>query len=354
MSSYNTDSVEEGIIDTTNVDVQQVPAPAASSSKRKSKIIISVAVMAMSIVAVVVALSTGKNGKKQAAKNVSPSLIIGGTEAIKDSYPYIVSIAGCGGSLIARDVVLTAAHCDTDTYEVVLGRHASFDTDGEVISIKSRLPHPDYDDSTFNADFMLVFLDHEYTIGNVDLVSLNSDPSFPFEGQEVTAMGWGTTSFGGTASDVLLNVDLNIISDEQCALTEAIDSSGTSHNYQDEVTDWENALCALGVDGKDTCQGDSGGPLVVRGDNGWADIQVGVVSWGIECGIVGVPGIYSQVSTAYSWIQEEVCKGSVYASEAGFDCSSVAVASNVFPTYAPTYLASTSNPDSSIPTYSSS
>jgi len=188
------------------------------------------------------------------------------------------------------------------------------------------------------------------------LVTLNSDPSFPSIGLEVTAMGWGDTSYGGNASDVLLNVDLNIISDEQCALTEAIDSSGTSHNYQDEVTDWENALCALGVDGKDTCQGDSGGPLVVRGDNGWADIQVGVVSWGIECGIVGVPGIYSQVSTAYSWIQEEVCKGSVYASEAGFDCSSVAVASNVFvksPTYAPTHVASSSNPDTSIPSYSS-
>ena len=94
--------------------------------------------------------------------------------------------------------------------------------------------------------------------------------------------------------------------------------------------------------------------MIVQGGNYGSDIQVGVVSWGIDCGRVGIPGVYSQVSTAYDWIQEAVCKGSAYASEAGFDCSSVAVASNVFPTYAPTYLASTSNPDSSIPTYSSS
>ena len=155
----------------------------------------------------------------------------------------------------------------------------------------------------------------------------------------------------------MLNVDLNVISDEECALTEVFNSQGKYFDFQDNVTDWELTLCALGANGKDACQGDSGGPLVVRGGNSGADIQVGVVSWGIDCGIVGIPGIYSQVSTAYNWIQDEVCKGSVYASDAGFDCSSVAVASNEFiksPTYAPTHVASSSNPDTSIPTYSSS
>ena len=43
--------------------------------------------------------------------------IIGGDEAIEDRYPYAVSLSDdfghfCGGSLIARDVVLSAAHCD--------------------------------------------------------------------------------------------------------------------------------------------------------------------------------------------------------------------------------------------------
>ncbi len=256
--------------------------------------------------------------------------------------------------MIAKDVVLTAAHCNDewfDTSEVAVGRHASFDTDGEVIGVQSSLPHPDFFDNPINADFMLVFLDREYTVGNVGLVTLNSNTPFPSVGLEVTAMGWGDTSFGGNASDVLLNVDLNIISDEQCALTEAFDSQGIYYNYQDNVTDWEMALCAIGVNGKDTCQGDSGGPLVVRGGNAGADIQVGVVSWGIDCGREGIPGIYSQVSKAYNWIQDEVCKGSVYASDAGFDCSSAAIASNTFvksPTYPPTHAASSRNPDTTI------
>ena len=34
--------------------------------------------------------------------------------------------------------------------------------------------------------------------------------------------------------------------------------------------------------GKDSCQGDSGGPLVVRDERG-NFIQIGVVSWGIDC-----------------------------------------------------------------------
>jgi secreted trypsin-like serine protease len=54
----------------------------------------------------------GNNGQEERM------LIIGGTEAVVGRYPYAVllrnssnRISRCGGSLIARDVVLSAAHC---------------------------------------------------------------------------------------------------------------------------------------------------------------------------------------------------------------------------------------------------
>ena len=75
------------------------------------------------------------------------------------------------------------------------------------------------------------------------------------------------------------------------------------------------------ANGKDSCQGDSGGPLVIKGDDAVTDVQVGVVSWGTGCAANQFPGVYAHVSQAYDWIQSEVCKGSNYASEAGFDCS---------------------------------
>lgn len=67
--------------------------------------------------------------------------------------------------------------------------------------MKPRVLPPDYDDS--DMDFMLVFLYHAYTVNNVDLVTLNSHASLPFDGQDVKAIGWGDTTFMGNSSDVL-------------------------------------------------------------------------------------------------------------------------------------------------------
>jgi len=341
-NNKNNASIEEGIIDTTDVDVTQAPATSSSMSNRNSKIFISVVVIAMSIVAVAIALSTGK--KQIKAKEVNSSPIVSGTEATEDRYSYMAYFWHpeyiCDGSMIAKDVVLTAAHCANSidfTTSIMLGRHNLIGDPmgvGEFINPKRKLRHPDFDKSTYDADFMLVFLDRAFNASNVDVVTLNSDPSFPSVGQEVTATGWGDTSSGGTTSDVLLHVDLNIISDEECADTEGTQKFEVTvqnnvtyveeedFSFQDNITQY--SICAFGENGKDTCQGDSGGPLVVAGGIAGEDIQVGVVSRGIGCGY-GVPGIYSRVSSAYEWIQDEVCKGSDYASEAGFDCSTSAV-----------------------------
>ena len=77
--------------------------------------------------------------------------IIGGSEATEDGYSYAVSLQDsighfCGGSLMAKDAILTAAHCKGGTYNVAKRRHDLInDNDGQVISMKSDLPHPNYD-----------------------------------------------------------------------------------------------------------------------------------------------------------------------------------------------------------------
>ena len=254
--------------------------------------------------------------------------IIGGSEAIEDRFSYAVSLQNeygltCGGSLIAKDVVLTAAHCGPARIpRVVLGRHALYNSvDGEVFEVRKQVSHPEYGYwAEFDNDFMLVFLEGAPTADNVITVKLNSDPLVPSVGQDVTVMGWGDTDIhilNVELSAVLMNFDTSVISNQECDAIERI--SGL-------ITD--NMLCTRPNSKANSCQGDSGGPMVIKGDDGATDVQVGVVSWANHC---QTPDVYARVSQAYGWIQSEVCRGSNYATEAGFNCSSISTSPPISP-----------------------
>ncbi|KAL7432669.1 hypothetical protein ACHAXM_003954 [Skeletonema potamos] len=104
------------------------------------------------------------------------TLIINGDRAEPGRYNYFVSLQdkyefgpGCGGSLIAADVVITAAHCflspaalEQPPLELaVIKRHDLDDSsDGIAIDFINTLPHPDYDQNTDDNDFMLLFLNN--------------------------------------------------------------------------------------------------------------------------------------------------------------------------------------------------
>ena len=73
----------------------------------------------------------------------------------------------------------------------------------------------------------------------------------------------------------------------------------------------EKMLCAGGRKA-DTCEGDSGGPLTCfkysASKNRDQVYLCGVVSFGIGCQS-GHPGIYTDVSTYYGWIQKHMSRG---------------------------------------------
>ena len=267
---------------------------------------------------------------------ISPR-IIGGIEATQDRFSYAVSLQShmghfCGGTLIAKDVILTAAHCQGGPYDVVIGRHDLWDEEnGEVIAIKSEMPHPNFDALSMDYDFMLVFLERAADVSNDELMTLNSQNNVPSAGQSVTVMGWGHTEVEDNVSfmqsDALMSVSLNIISNQECDASEGT-IDGYQDSYHNRIT--QRMICAE-KEGrmKDSCHGDSGGPLVIKGGNAGADVQIGVVSWGIGCAHDDFPGVYSRVSRVYEWIQTEACKGSYYAANAGFDCSNVSTGSGI-------------------------
>jgi trypsin len=64
---------------------------------------------------------------------------------------------------------------------------------GEAFAVREQVPHHEYNETLIFYDVMLVFLEGASTTENVITVKLNSSPSVPSVGQDVTVMGWGDT-----------------------------------------------------------------------------------------------------------------------------------------------------------------
>lgn len=119
-----------------------------------------------------------------------------------------------------------------------------------------------------------------------------------FTGQTVKVIGWGTTSFGGELANNLMEVDVPIVSNEEC--NEAYRSAeGYFVAYPEGIN--KNFICAGNPEGgKDSCQGDSGGPLIYSQNGIW--YQLGVVSFGYKCAEKGYPGVYTNIPYFLKWI----------------------------------------------------
>eukprot|EP00092_Neocalanus_flemingeri_P047239 GFUD01053475.1.p1 GENE.GFUD01053475.1~~GFUD01053475.1.p1 ORF type:complete len:163 (+),score=56.57 GFUD01053475.1:174-662(+) len=140
--------------------------------------------------------------------------------------------------------------------------------------------------------------------GDVGLVCLAQKDGGDYDNVPVTATGWGTLYSNGPQATVLMEVDLETITNKQC---------GEDYYYEKEAIK-DSMLCTV-APGKDACQGDSGGPLVTWDKDRGRYVQIGVVSWGAGCAEKEFPGVFARVTRLERWILNQAKKSGKFCSE---------------------------------------
>jgi secreted trypsin-like serine protease len=224
--------------------------------------------------------------------------LVGGAPAVQGPHAAVMIVGSrgnsCTGIAVARDLVLTAAHCVPPGAEYKL---VAFDAQRQpsLRDTQSIARHPQFSQKTFDA--------HRATadVALIKVANATAGPPAAIHGERLkiasgdrlTVQGYGLTRGGdGKSGGTLRSATLTV--------------TGQPGNLQIRLMDGStrNERPGLGA-----CTGDSGAP--VFREIGGRMMVVGVVSWstaaGNEAGCGGLSGV-TPLSLYYPWIVETAKK----------------------------------------------
>uniref|UniRef100_H0ZXF1 Transmembrane serine protease 15 n=1 Tax=Taeniopygia guttata TaxID=59729 RepID=H0ZXF1_TAEGU len=251
-----------------------------------------------------VTITKGACGKHLATQN-NGTRIIGGNDARKEAWPWIVSLhfnfqPVCGASLVSDEWLVTAAHCvygrqlKPSRWRAVLGLYSQSDLaqpPAAVRNIDRIIINPHYMKQTKDSDIALMHLQHkvQYT-DYIQPICLPEKNQQFLPGIKCSIAGWGNIRNEGPSSNILQEAEVPLLSNEKC------------QQWMPKYNITENMLCAgYDMGGIDSCQGDSGGPLTFEDGDKW--FLVGVISFGERCALPQRPGVYVRVTMFVDWIK---------------------------------------------------
>ncbi|XP_053681030.1 CLIP domain-containing serine protease B9-like [Anopheles nili] len=252
--------------------------------------------------------------------------IYGGENADIDEFPWLAMMQyenrkgerrySCGGSLINKRYVLTAAHCVTGEVERKEGklvgvRLGEYNTNTEIdcvmedqeqicadppidATVESSTVHPEYDEAAHAHDVALVRMGQ--TIEYTDFVQPVCLPLSDFRASKAGEVNF-VTGFGrtlkGSRSVIKQKLGIKVYEHDRCREKYATKNALITTKQ----------ICAGGEFAKDSCHGDSGGPLMKLQKVWYLE---GVVSYGNRCGLEDWPGVYTHVPAYMEWIRANI------------------------------------------------
>ncbi|KAL1023769.1 hypothetical protein UPYG_G00045870 [Umbra pygmaea] len=266
--------------------------------------------------------------------------IVNGEPARPHSWPWQVSMQvwpssqekptffhTCGGTLIHKNWVMTAAHCfiryanELQRWKMCLGKHnLTFIEDTEqCFGVKAIYRHEGFKYPTVPTvefDIALVRLDGDVTPSDQILYACLPSPEKDLEaGKKCYASGWGDEtgdSMNAKVAEALNQVTLPVIPFNTCKRMDY---------WWFQV---KTSMICMGYtspdDLKSVCQGDSGGPLVCQ-DSPNAPWEVhGITSFGpIGCVMDKKPSVFTRASAYIAWMENVIRRDMYHQHASGCD-----------------------------------